>query len=86
MIARLKRKLWPCRHSVNMQPAGLITHKSLRVSSTLIVGDRYLCSVWCRRCQTLVMRFEGVLGERKLEGKRELIDAPMIVADRDLWS
>ncbi len=66
MIRWLKTFLWPCKHSVKMLATGIITHKSLQVSSTH-ASNVYRLTIKCRRCQTVVIRFEGTIEERKHE-------------------
>lgn len=85
MIAWLKSKLWPCKHGVTMMAPGLIMHRSLMVSSTN-VGNVYRCSIWCRRCNSLVVRFEGSIEERA--ATRIFKDGATVLDDLDVmvWS
>lgn len=60
----IKRTFWPCKHGINISPGGIVTHQTLLVSSTH-TGNVYRCTIKCKRCQIVVVRFEGTIEERK---------------------
>jgi len=68
----IKRKFWPCDHRVKLLAGGIIMDQTLLVSSTH-TGNVYRCTIRCRRCQIVVMRFEGQIEER----------GPLIIIDEN---
>lgn len=68
----IKRKLWPCKHGFKLLTGGVIAHKTLLVSTTQ-AGNVYRTTIRCRRCQIVVMHYEGTIDERLSEEAAKII-------------